>query len=260
MAKRKTISTTTRFEVFKRDSFKCQYCGKAAPEVVLEIEHIEPHSKGGSDDMLNLVTSCWACNNGKSDRRLSDDAALLKQRVELEELQARRDQLEMMLRWRNENVAAEEDAVSMFAKEYERLVPGYELNETGLQSAKLLIKKFGAARALTALDEAAVQVIRFDRKGKVDKASTAKLFGAIFIQAEPPEIRELYRIRGWVRGRWNNVHDGRAIGLLRRLHAAGASVEEIAEQTSDAMKESGTSFNYWLQVMEQWLSELKAGG
>ena len=30
--KRKTISKKTRFEVFKRDSFKCQYCGASAPE------------------------------------------------------------------------------------------------------------------------------------------------------------------------------------------------------------------------------------
>ena len=42
MAKRKNLSKSVRFEVFKRDSFKCQYCGKSAPDVVLEVDHIIP--------------------------------------------------------------------------------------------------------------------------------------------------------------------------------------------------------------------------
>ena len=71
--KRKTIGDKLRFEVFKRDQFKCQYCGKAAPDVVLNVDHINPVSKGGENDILNLVTSCEDCNSGKSDRLLSDN-------------------------------------------------------------------------------------------------------------------------------------------------------------------------------------------
>lgn len=54
-----------RFEVFKRDGFKCAYCGKAPPDVLLEIDHINPKSKGGEDDINNLLTSCFDCNRGK---------------------------------------------------------------------------------------------------------------------------------------------------------------------------------------------------
>lgn len=72
--RRRSISPRVRFEVFKRDSFRCQYCGRAAPDVVLELEHIEPRSKGGSDEMFNLTTACWECNSGKSDRLLSSPA------------------------------------------------------------------------------------------------------------------------------------------------------------------------------------------
>jgi 5-methylcytosine-specific restriction endonuclease McrA len=46
--KRKAMTKRTRFEVFKRDKFACQYCGRKAPEVLLRVDHIEPHSKGGS--------------------------------------------------------------------------------------------------------------------------------------------------------------------------------------------------------------------
>ena len=68
MAKRKNLSKSVRFEVFKRDSFTCQYCGKSAPDVVLEVDHIIPVSKGGDNDISNLITSCFECNRGKSNK------------------------------------------------------------------------------------------------------------------------------------------------------------------------------------------------
>jgi hypothetical protein len=59
------ISVRKRFEVFKRDEFTCQYCGRKSPEVVLEPDHIIPVCDGGSDDLINLRTSCYECNRGK---------------------------------------------------------------------------------------------------------------------------------------------------------------------------------------------------
>lgn len=61
------LSVRTRFEVFKRDDFTCQYCGRKSPQVVLEVDHITPVVQGGSDDQINLWTSCWDCNRGKAD-------------------------------------------------------------------------------------------------------------------------------------------------------------------------------------------------
>jgi hypothetical protein len=60
------LSVRTRFEVFKRDEFTCKYCGRRSPEVILECDHIVPVSVGGSDDPINLTTSCWDCNRGKA--------------------------------------------------------------------------------------------------------------------------------------------------------------------------------------------------
>jgi len=51
---RTTIPKSIRFEVFKRDYFKCKYCGASAPEVLLQVDHIEAVSKGGTDDMRKI--------------------------------------------------------------------------------------------------------------------------------------------------------------------------------------------------------------
>jgi hypothetical protein len=65
------VSVRLRFEIFKRDDHTCKYCGRRSPEVVLEVDHIQPVCEGGSDDEMNLVTSCWDCNRGKGGVPLS---------------------------------------------------------------------------------------------------------------------------------------------------------------------------------------------
>ncbi len=54
-----------RWQILYRDKYTCQYCGQAAPNVQLEVDHIIPVVEGGTDDLSNLATSCWACNRGK---------------------------------------------------------------------------------------------------------------------------------------------------------------------------------------------------
>jgi 5-methylcytosine-specific restriction endonuclease McrA len=92
-----TISQRLRFEVFKRDKFTCQYCGQQAPDVILNCDHIKPLADGGETDLLNLITSCRACNGGKGAVPLTDASALHRQRSTLADLEERRRQIEMML-------------------------------------------------------------------------------------------------------------------------------------------------------------------
>jgi len=60
------MNQSLRFQVFKRDNFRCQYCGKESGEVILEVDHVTPKSRGGSDNIGNLITACRECNRGKS--------------------------------------------------------------------------------------------------------------------------------------------------------------------------------------------------
>jgi 5-methylcytosine-specific restriction endonuclease McrA len=68
--KRKPLSKKLRFEVFKRDNFACQYCGRKAPDVLLTVDHIRPVCEGGENDLLNLTTACDSCHGAFEDRLL----------------------------------------------------------------------------------------------------------------------------------------------------------------------------------------------
>lgn len=88
---RRPLSKRTRFEVFKRDSFRCQYCGRTPPDAILEVDHVIPVSSGGENDLLNLITSCFDCNRGKSDRHLSAVPPSIPE--QLKEARARAEQI-----------------------------------------------------------------------------------------------------------------------------------------------------------------------
>lgn len=65
MSRRGGIGRSLRFAVLVRDGFCCQYCGRRAPDVALEVDHRTPRSRGGSNRADNLVTACFDCNRGK---------------------------------------------------------------------------------------------------------------------------------------------------------------------------------------------------
>ena len=64
------ISDKLRYQILKRDNFKCCSCGASPAKdssVELHIDHIIPWSKGGQTVAENLQTLCSKCNLGKSD-------------------------------------------------------------------------------------------------------------------------------------------------------------------------------------------------
>ena len=58
----------TRFNVFLRDRFVCQYCGVALPSQELTFDHVIPRSRGGRTTWENVVTACAPCNLKKGGR------------------------------------------------------------------------------------------------------------------------------------------------------------------------------------------------
>ena len=58
----------TRFNVFLRDCFECQYCGKPKPTQDLTFDHVIPRSRGGRTSWDNVVTACGPCNLRKGSK------------------------------------------------------------------------------------------------------------------------------------------------------------------------------------------------
>lgn len=56
----------TRFEIFKRDRYKCQYCGKESKQLTLD--HVMPRFRGGQHTWENVVSACVNCNRVKAGR------------------------------------------------------------------------------------------------------------------------------------------------------------------------------------------------
>ena len=59
----------TRFNVFLRDRFECQYCGGPHD---LTFDHVVPRSRGGRTTWENVVAACAPCNLRKSNRMTHD--------------------------------------------------------------------------------------------------------------------------------------------------------------------------------------------
>lgn len=57
----------TRFNVFLRDAFACQYCGDTRRDI-LTFDHVVPRSRGGRTTWANIVTACAPCNLRKGGR------------------------------------------------------------------------------------------------------------------------------------------------------------------------------------------------
>lgn len=259
MAQRKAISKKVRFEVFKRDSFKCQYCGKSAPDVILHVDHIKPVSAGGNNAMTNLITSCFDCNMGKKDRLLDDNSMLEKQKKQLEELNERRQQLEMMMEWREGLMSLEEDQLNFALSKWSTLMKNkYSLNENGAKRMRRIIKKYGLNEVLDAMETSVDQYIVFD-KGKqteesVDTAwsKVEKILAFKKEDEKKPYLKDLYYMRGILKNRLSYLNPHIAISLLEKAYLAGASKDSMTSFVKSVR--NWTDFQY---EMERFIESQK---
>jgi HNH endonuclease len=62
-----SLSTAIREQVRRRAQYACEFCGRSEINIgsQLTIDHFHPKSKGGSDDLDNLIYACHACNEYK---------------------------------------------------------------------------------------------------------------------------------------------------------------------------------------------------
>lgn len=130
------LSKKTRFDVFKRDGFVCQYCGRTPPAVVLECDHVDPRANGGSDEIDNLLTSCADCNRGKGAGLLSAAPATLAHKSEI--LQEKRAQLVAYNRLRAASKKQQQKIASDAEAIFRQYFPGKEFTQGFRDKVRLL--------------------------------------------------------------------------------------------------------------------------
>lgn len=129
-----SISKRTRFEVFKRDGFTCQYCGKTPPGVILECDHVNPRANGGLDAIDNLLTACLDCNHGKSDRLLTAAPPTISDKIAL--LAEKRAQMRAFDRLLRAQKAREDKQVSAIEEIFRTAFPSQEFTPAFRSSIK----------------------------------------------------------------------------------------------------------------------------
>lgn len=149
---RKALSKKSRFEVFKRDSFTCQYCGAHPPSVILHVDHIHPVSKGGTNDTDNLITSCESCNLGKSDRVLSDVPQSLQEKAAMVlEREAQINGYQQAMESKRFRIQEESELV---LDVYEEHVSGFTLTEKSMVTVRHFVDQMGLHATRDAMEKA----------------------------------------------------------------------------------------------------------
>lgn len=239
--KRQGLSTKIRFEVFKRDSFTCQYCGKSAPEIVLHVDHITPVSKGGANDITNLITSCQDCNLGKKDRELSDNAVVQKRKKQLDELQERREQLEMMVEWQYTLMEIETETLDKAAAFWSDILCGFsQLTEHGMAEVKKLIRRYGLSETMESMRLSCDQYVKWQKDPENEEIKrpelesvqsafymVARICASRRVQKDKPYMKDLYYMRGIMRKRYSYVNEWQALDILEKAYDNGHEIEEI---------------------------------
>jgi hypothetical protein len=239
------VSKKVRFEIFKRDSFKCQYCGRSAPDVILQADHIHPVSKGGCDDLLNLITSCLDCNLGKLDRLLSDDAVIRKRKSQLDELQERREQLEMMIDWQRGLISIEDDALESLAQFWAELVVAFHLQPSGRKDLRSWMGRFSAAELMEAMHTATANYLEFEG-GQPTHESVERAWHYIpgicvtnQRAKDEPHLKALYYARSVLRNHLPYVNERQVMPLMTAAIAAGVEASLIKHAARQARTWTG---------------------
>ncbi|MGB0757460.1 MAG: HNH endonuclease [Patescibacteria group bacterium] len=267
--KRKALSKKVRFEVFKRDKFTCQYCGRKSPDILLHIDHIEPVSKGGDNDIINLITSCQECNLGKSNNQLSDNSVIEKQRRQVEDLQERREQIELMFAWKKSLSKLDEETIEMIKEYIHYKITPFRINENGEMTIKNLLRKYDIPSLLDAVDISADTYLRFSNDNVLDKDSVetflGKLGGILFNRNLSPIDQKLAFIKNKAKSSFNYYDPRRGAILLSQYVAAlkknwqysdSQIIEDIDNELGPRLEEAH-NWSQWKNLIETWIESIE---
>ena len=150
------ISKRLRFEVFKRDGFRCRYCGAGVLDVTLHCDHVVPDSKGGPTTAENLVTACQPCNLGKSNIGL--DERKLSPSIDVADAKEHATQIRAYLKIQKQIGEAKSELEDLALAHWKKRIGDWHSSLPNYLHGPL--KDFGLAKVMEAIDIVASRDIR----------------------------------------------------------------------------------------------------
>lgn len=254
---RQPLSRSIRFEVFKRDSFTCNYCGRQAPIVTLHVDHIHPVVEGGTNDILNLITACEECNQGKGKRKLSDNQVITKAISQATLLSEKKEQMEMLFEWYKGLQNIDQQQLNAIDEFWKSLTHRNLYNEEKLAIKKHL-KKHGLKKLLDIMQETTTRYLKIDDNGKITEESANdafnKLGGFLYIESkskDKPYLKDMHYIRKILRNRLHYVNEYQVMDILEDAILAGISTDDLKHFA--CTERSWTAFNACLIAYKEEL-------
>lgn len=159
--KRKPISKKTRFEVFKRDNFTCQYCSAKPPKVPLEIDHLLPVCKKGTNHIDNLITACFDCNRGKAGNELTSIPKTVLEKSEGKKIALQQyKEYQKILALEKVQIDIDIDSVQYV---YSTIFNGWEFTDKFRISVKKFIVSLGVEIVIEAMETACNKMYHEDK-------------------------------------------------------------------------------------------------
>ena len=153
---RQSTGKRLRFKIFERDNFTCQYCGKKPPEVILHLDHIYPVSKGGKNEIENMLTACADCNLGKATLEIGKaPSRVLKNSGDLRE---RYDQLRAFYNLQKKLDTIKQEMIIDITNYWSEIWEDSQLGAKGIASMKRFLKDFSVDEIKEAMDIARAKI------------------------------------------------------------------------------------------------------
>lgn len=169
---RQPIPRKLRHEVFKRDGYRCRECGASKDETSLEIDHIVPVARGGTNDIDNLQILCRECN------RMKHTDEWVGGETDLEVAQNELDNLKEQLRMTKEKLELSNDEDDIINHRFKikkletEIIPNAENN---LENLKKDLKK----------------ELEINKKRKTQKDKKNLLFKRLYVELEGELLSEV---------------------------------------------------------------------
>lgn len=197
-----------RHEVFKRDGYRCRECRASKDETSLEIDHILPVAKGGTNDIDNLQTLCCECNRMKyTDTWVGGETDLKVAQNELINLEEQLQDAKIGLK----NATNEDDKID------------YQFKIVKLNEKIPAVKN-----KVDALEQPELKRIERKREKENENERKNKLFKKLYVQLNDDEIGVLSEYYGVmyedkdkiIRFLVNNFHENGIYDVLRKYNGA----------------------------------------